>query len=84
MCEHFFLARNVNSRHSVHMDTTNTTANDEGKAAATSRVGAFLTARQMAFKAHRLSKDGMTAAAKDGGIWKWSNHFNVWACVDAR
>lgn len=60
----------------------NKTMTDMVKASETSKVGAFLTARQMAFKAHSLSRDGMTATAKDGGTWKWSNHFNVWACVE--
>lgn len=54
---------------------------DQTKADELSKVGAFLTARQMALKSHNLSKDGMDATAKDGGHWKWSNHFNVWACV---
>jgi hypothetical protein len=62
--------------------TMNKTMNDMSKAAEQSKVGAFLTARQMAFKAHNLDKHGMTATTKDGGTWKWSNHFNVWACVE--
>lgn len=56
---------------------------DEAEANKPSRVGAHLTARQMALKPHNLSEDGMEAYAKDGGLWKWSTHFNVWACVSA-
>jgi hypothetical protein len=55
--------------------------NDTAKAGTHSRVGAHLTARQMALKPHRLNRDGMEARAEDGGRWLWSNHFNVWACV---
>jgi hypothetical protein len=58
-------------------------ANDARRAEAPSRVGAHLTARQMALKPHNLSKDGMEAFAEDGGHWKWSNHFSAWACVSA-
>jgi len=55
---------------------------DMNKAREQSKIGAFLTARQMALKPHGLSVDGMTASCKDGGTWKWSNHFNIWACVE--
>lgn len=57
--------------------------NDMSKAEQQSKVGQHLTARQMALKPHNLSKDGMEAFAKDGGHWKWSNHFRIWACVSA-
>lgn len=57
--------------------------NDMKKAEQKSVVGEFLTARQMALKPHNLSKDGMEVRAKDGGLWKWSAHFSVWACVAA-
>ena len=63
---------------------TESLMNDEQKAAARSRVGLYLTARQMALRSHRLSRDGMTASTKDGGSWKWSAHFSVWACVAAK
>lgn len=74
----------------VHMNSTATKEtsmdlmSDISKAEIQSTVGAYLTARQMALKAHNLSRDGMTAEARDGGVWKWSNHFNVWACVESR
>ena len=58
-----------------------TLATDTAKAAALSKVGNFLTARQMALKPHDLSADGMEADTKDGALWKWSPHFNCWACV---
>ena len=61
-----------------------TLAADTTKANAHSALGQFLTAHQMALKPHSLSKDGMEAHAKDGGHWKWSNHFSVWACVGVR
>lgn len=61
----------------------NALSTDTAKASQQSKVGEFLTAREMALKPHNLSKDGMEARAKDGGLWKWSNHFNVWACVSA-
>ena len=64
-------------------ETVNTLAADEAKAARPDRVGDFLTARQMALKPHRLSKDGMSATTK-AGTWGWSSHFNVWACVGVR
>ena len=54
---------------------------DQMKAAIPSRVGRYMTARQMALKSHWLSTDGMTANAGDGGVWKWSEHFHIWACV---
>jgi len=49
-----------------------------------SRVGAYRTAREMALSSHNLSRDGMVAVTRDGGTWKWSEHFNVWACVEVR
>lgn len=51
------------------------------KANETSKVGNWRTARDMALSSHNLSKDGMSAVTADGGLWAWSNHFNVWACV---
>jgi len=66
------------------MTTTTKTGNlmdDIAAANLQSTVGQFLTARQMAHKPHNLSADGMTAHAMDGGVWGWSGHFNVWACV---
>jgi hypothetical protein len=56
-------------------------AEDNMKAAIPSRVGRFLTAYQMAMKSHWLKDAGMTAETSDGGMWKWSDHFSVWACV---
>lgn len=58
-------------------------ATDTTKAGVKSKIGNFLTARQMALKSHNLSADGMEAHATDGGLWKWAPHFNVWVCVDA-
>ena len=37
------------------------------------------TAIWMACFPHNLSADGMTATLKNGQVWKWSNHFNLWA-----
>lgn len=37
------------------------------------------TAKQMALQSHNLSKDAMTARTADGKVWKWSDHFQVWA-----
>ena len=42
------------------------------------------TAIWMACVPHNLSKDGMTAyllGERAGEVWKWSNHFNLWARV---
>ncbi len=57
---------------------------DLAKASEVAKVGAFLTARQMALRAHSLSRDGMTAVDNEGARWGWSNHFSVWACVTAQ
>ena len=46
-----------------------------------SKVGNYMTAKEMALLSHNLSTDGDTASRRDGSIWKWSNHFNVWACM---
>ena len=51
------------------------------KANEASKVGNFRTAREMALSSHNLSRDGMSATTADGGEWRWSTHFNVWACV---
>lgn len=39
----------------------------------------YVTAKDMALSSHNLSRDGMSATRADGTVWKWSNHFNVWA-----
>jgi hypothetical protein len=43
------------------------------------------TAVWMACTPHNLSADGMTATLsgpdKNGQIWKWSDHFHLWARV---
>jgi len=63
------------------MSAATVLTHDIAKATEQSAMGAFLTARQMALKPHSLSKDGMDAEANDGGLWKWSTPFHVWACV---
>lgn len=39
----------------------------------------FMTAKEMALTSHNLSRDGMSATLANGQVYKWSNHFNVWA-----
>jgi hypothetical protein len=39
----------------------------------------YFSAKQMALTSHNLSKDGMAATLKTGEVYKWSDHFNVWA-----
>jgi hypothetical protein len=39
----------------------------------------FYTAKQMAMMSHNLSRDGMSATIKSGEVYKWSDHFKVWA-----
>jgi hypothetical protein len=39
----------------------------------------YLSAKQMALQPHNLSRDGMSATLPSGDVYKWSNHFNVWA-----
>lgn len=38
-----------------------------------------MTAREMALTSHNLSKDGNSATLSDGTVYKWSDHFRVWA-----
>jgi hypothetical protein len=46
-------------------------------------VGAYMTAREMALRSHNLDRSGNTSTDHEGAVWKWSDHFNVWACVSA-
>jgi hypothetical protein len=39
----------------------------------------FYTAKEMALVSHNLSRDGLMATMANGEVWKWSDHFNVWA-----
>lgn len=39
----------------------------------------YYTAKQMALQSHNLSRDGMSATLPTGDVYRWSNHFNVWA-----
>lgn len=39
----------------------------------------WMTAYDMALTPHNLSRDGMSATMTNGEVWRWSDHFNVWA-----
>lgn len=39
----------------------------------------WMTAKQMALQSHNLSRDGMSATLRSGEVYRWSDHFNVWA-----
>lgn len=39
----------------------------------------YMTAKQMALTSHNLSKDSMSATLESGEVFKWSDHFKVWA-----
>jgi len=39
----------------------------------------FFTATQMALTSHNLSKDSNAATLATGEVYRWSDHFKVWA-----
>ncbi|HET9394488.1 MAG TPA: hypothetical protein VFO36_00415 [Nitrospiraceae bacterium] len=42
-------------------------------------ISTYFTAKQMALQSHNLSTDGMSATLPTGEVFKWSDHFKVWA-----
>ena len=38
-----------------------------------------MTAKQMALTPHNLNRDASAATMKDGTVYRWSDHFSVWA-----
>jgi len=39
----------------------------------------WMTAKEMALTSHNLSQDGMSATLRNGEVYRWSEHFNVWS-----
>jgi len=64
----------------MYMNATHTT--EATMHSTKTHIGNWMTAKEMALLSHNLDKEADFARRSDGSLWGWSEHSQIWACVD--